>query len=136
MSTATATMKCIVVTPEETVFDASADFVVAPLFDGEIGIAHNHSPMIGRLGHGELRVKSGGETAYFFVDGGFVQVADNVVSVMTNRAKRVEHLDPQEAELLLQRALAAPLVGGEKLAQRQREIDRARGMVSVAKRNR
>ena len=42
-------LTCTVVTPETTVLDTSAFFVALPLFDGEIGIAPAHSPMIGRL---------------------------------------------------------------------------------------
>ena len=64
----------------------AADFVALPLYDGEIGIAPGHSPFIGRLGYGELRVVNGGGRTRYYVDGGFVQVADNLVSVLTKRA--------------------------------------------------
>ncbi|MEM6798876.1 MAG: ATP synthase F1 subunit epsilon, partial [Planctomycetota bacterium] len=125
----TTGLKCVVVTPEETVLEAAADYVVVPLFDGELGIAPRHSPMIGRLGFGELRVKSGGETSRYFVDGGFVQVAGDVVSVMTSRAKATTEIDPVEAEAQLQEAIAAPPVGGDAVTGRQRAVDRARGML-------
>ena len=71
-------LTCTVVTPEQTALETKADFVALPLFDGEIGILANHSPLIGRLGYGEMRIKSGGQTQVYYVDGGFVQVADNV----------------------------------------------------------
>ena len=45
-------LECVVVTPEETALETPATFVALPLFDGEIGIAPGHSPMIGRLGYG------------------------------------------------------------------------------------
>jgi len=128
-------LQCIVVTPEETVVDTTAEFVVAPLFDGELGIAPLHSPMIGRLGFGELRIKQAGETTRYYVDGGFVQVADNVVSVMTNRAKPIGELDAAEAEQQLEEALSAPAAGGDAVAGRQRRIDQARGQLRVAKRS-
>ena len=67
-------LQCVVVTPEETVLDARAEFVALPLYDGEIGIAPGHSPLIGRLGYGEMRIQSGGGTTSYYVDGGFVQV--------------------------------------------------------------
>ena len=54
-------IQCSVVTPEATLLDAPADFVALPLFDGEIGIGPDHSPFIGRLGYGELRVVEGGQ---------------------------------------------------------------------------
>ncbi len=67
-------LNCIVVTPEQTVCEKPADFVVATLFDGEIGIAPGHSPLIGRLGYGELRIRRGEETDRFYIEGGFVEV--------------------------------------------------------------
>ena len=69
-----AQLQCIVVTPEATVRDEPADFVALPLYDGEVGIAPGRSPMIGRLGYGEMRIKQGGQTSRYYVDGGFAQV--------------------------------------------------------------
>ena len=88
-----AQLQLIVVTPESTVLDEQADFVALPLYDGEIGIAPGRAPLIGRLGYGELRVVVGGQTTRYYVDGGFVQVADNVVSVLTNRALPAASID-------------------------------------------
>jgi hypothetical protein len=51
-------MQCIIVTPERTVFDRPAEFVALTLFDGELGVAPGHAPMIGRLGFGEMRIRS------------------------------------------------------------------------------
>jgi F-type H+-transporting ATPase subunit epsilon len=79
-------LHCTVVTPDRTVMDGSADFVALTLLDGEIGIAPGHTPLIGRLGYGEMRVTHGGEVARYYVEGGFVEVLGNEVSVLTGRA--------------------------------------------------
>src|SRR4051794_4089614 len=79
-------LQCVVVTPERTLFDAVVDFVALPLFDGELGILPGRTPLIGRLGYGELRTRSDGATDRYFVDGGFAQVRDDVVTILTNRA--------------------------------------------------
>ena len=79
-------LNCIVVTPEKTAVEQKADFVALPLFDGEIGIAPGRAPMIGRLGFGELRIRNGDTVLRYYVDGGFVQVSGDVVTVLTNRA--------------------------------------------------
>jgi F-type H+-transporting ATPase subunit epsilon len=128
------TMQCIVVTPETTVLDAPADFVALPLFDGECGIAANHSPLIGRLGYGELRIRRGTNTERIYVDGGFVQVADNVVSVLTHRAVPASALDTAAATEQLSTALARKAAGPEELAIRERLISQARGQLRVAAR--
>ena len=91
-------LRLIVVTPEATVLDELVDFVALPLFDGEIGIAPGRSPLIGRLGYGELRLVAGGQTRRFYIDAGFVQVANNEVSVLTNRAVPAASIDPAVAQ--------------------------------------
>ena len=72
-----------IVTPERAILDEPADFVALPMFDGEVGILPGRAALIGRLGIGELRVRRGTETKRLFVDGGFAQVRDNVVTVLT-----------------------------------------------------
>src|SRR4051812_33013211 len=113
-------LQCIVVTPEATVIDAQADFVALPLYDGEVGIAPLHSPMIGRLGYGELRIDSAGGSARYYIDGGFVQVADNVVSVLTNRAVPAASIDAAVAEEQLKTARLRPAHSPETMAIRDR----------------
>jgi F-type H+-transporting ATPase subunit epsilon len=129
------TLHCIVVTPETTVLETPADFVALPLFDGEAGIAPGRAPFIGRLGYGELRVRTGGSTERFYVDGGFVQVVDNVVSVLTNRAVPAESLNAGAAEEQLRTAITRPAAGREELAIRDRLILQARGQLRVAARS-
>jgi F-type H+-transporting ATPase subunit epsilon len=127
-------LQCIVVTPETTVLDAPADFVALPLYDGECGIAANHSPLIGRLGYGELRIRLGRNTERFYVDGGFVQVVDNIVSVLTHRAVPANAVDAAGASEQLRTALARKAAGPEEIAIRERLISQARGQLRVAAR--
>lgn len=128
-------LNCIVVTPERTALDELVDFVALPLYDGEMGIAAGHSPLIGRLGFGELRLKSGGKTSRYYVDGGFVQVADNAVSVLTNRAVPAEQVDAKQAQDQLDAALRRPANTDELLEIRERLIAQARAQLRVARRS-
>jgi F-type H+-transporting ATPase subunit epsilon len=127
-------LTCTVVTPEQTALETTADFVALPLFDGEIGIAPNHSPLIGRLGYGEMRITSGGTTTRYYVDGGFVQVADNVVAVLTNRAVPASKLDPVAAETQLRTALERPANSPELFEIRDRQVAQARAQIRTARR--
>jgi F-type H+-transporting ATPase subunit epsilon len=129
-------LTCTVVTPEQTALETKADFVALPLFDGEIGILANHSPLIGRLGYGEMRIKVGGQTQIYYVDGGFVQVADNVVAVLTNRAVPAKSLDPAAAEAQLQAALHMTGNSPATLEIRDRQIAQARAQIRAARRGR
>jgi F-type H+-transporting ATPase subunit epsilon len=126
------TLHCIVVTPEATELETPADFVALPLYDGEVGIAPGRAPLIGRLGYGELRVRYKNELIRYYVDGGFVQVANNVVSILTNRAILACVLEAGPAEEQLRTALSRPAAGPEEMAIRDRLILQARGQLRVA----
>jgi F-type H+-transporting ATPase subunit epsilon len=76
----------VVISPERTVFDGQADGVVAPAWDGEIGILRGHAPLMAVLGSGEMRVTRGATVERFHVEGGFLQVANDVVTVLSEKA--------------------------------------------------
>jgi F-type H+-transporting ATPase subunit epsilon len=79
-------MKVSVISPERTVFEGGADMVVAPAWDGEIGILRGHAPTLVLLGKGRLRVTDGTHAREFNVTGGFLQVENDVVTVLSEQA--------------------------------------------------
>lgn len=127
-----AEIQCVVVTPEQLALDEKAEFVALPLFDGEIAIFPGHSPMIGRLGYGEMRLLTGGTERRYYLDGGFVQVADDVVSVLTNRAVAAEKIDTAAAQKQLTAAGERPIDTPEMLEIRDRLVAQARAQLRVA----
>jgi F-type H+-transporting ATPase subunit epsilon len=86
MAGAVGMLKVSVISPEATLFEGEAPSVTAPAFDGEVGILPSHAPMVTTLGKGVLRI--GDDVARFEVEGGFLQVVDDVVRVVTERAAR------------------------------------------------
>ncbi|MDQ6830399.1 MAG: ATP synthase F1 subunit epsilon [Gemmatimonadota bacterium] len=78
-----------VISPEKTLFEGEATSVVAPAFDGEVGILTGHAPMMTLLGRGVLKLQGAGGAQRFNVDGGFLQVVDNQVRVVTEKASPV-----------------------------------------------
>ena len=130
-----ATIKCTVVTPEETALEEEVSFVVVPMADGELGVASGHSPMIGRLGYGELRLKaSDGAESRYYVDGGFVQIADNVVSVLTGRLLTADQIDVSAVKTQLSEALKRPINSDELLELRDKAIAQGNAQLQVARR--
>ena len=77
-----------VISPERTLFEGSVDSLVAPAFDGEVGLLPGHAPMMTLLGKGTLRLGAEGSSGRFNVDGGFLQVVDDAVRVVTERASQ------------------------------------------------
>ncbi|QDS99684.1 ATP synthase F1 subunit epsilon [Adhaeretor mobilis] len=130
----TSNLRCVVVTPEETVLETEADFVALPLFDGELGVAKHHAPMIGRLGYGELRIRTSEGEKRFYVDGGFVQVADNVVSVLTNQAKLPTKLKADELAQEILTEVHSVSAGDEQIALSEKSVAQLRAQLRVAKR--
>ena len=80
-------LKVSVISPERVLFEGDVPSVVAPAFDGEVGILPQHAPMMTLLGKGELRLGAGGNAGKFLVDGGFLQVFQDQVRVVTESAK-------------------------------------------------
>jgi len=82
-------MRVSVISAERSVFDGEADAVVAPAFDGLVGILPRHAPFMTLLGEGIVKISgSGGEggVTRLSVMGGFLQVASNVVRIVARRA--------------------------------------------------
>lgn len=126
-------LQCIVVTPERTIYDKPAEFVALTLYDGEIGVAPGHTPLIGRLGCGEMRVRREGEqTDRYYIEGGFVEVLDNVVSVLTQRAVPADQIDKAVAREQLYSAQSRRATTPEAAAVRDRTMAQCRAQLRVA----
>ena len=82
-------MHVTVISPERAVFDGAADAVVAPAFDGQVGLLPGHAPFMTLLGKGVLTVRAAGGTAAsrFEVSGGFLQVVGDAVRVVADQVR-------------------------------------------------
>ena len=76
-----------VISPERGVFDGAADAVVAPAFDGQVGILPGHAPFMTLLGKGVLTVRVAGGGDRFEVSGGFLQVVGDAVRIVADQVQ-------------------------------------------------
>ncbi|HMP78982.1 MAG TPA: ATP synthase F1 subunit epsilon [Pirellulaceae bacterium] len=128
-------VQAIVVTPEATQVDEAVEAITVPLWDGEAQILADHAPMIGRLAPGELRIGTGDNAQRLYIDGGFVQVANNVVSVMTGRAITFDQIDVAAAQSALD-TIAIQANDNEQLQElKNRQIAQARAQLRLASRS-
>lgn len=130
-------VRCVVVTPESTSLDTQARSVSLPLYDGLRGVSRGHAPFIGRLGAGEVRIvgEQGGPAdgvRRLFVEGGFVEVAHDLVTVITQRAVAAERLDPAAARAELEKISGSPAAGDEAIDAKLRAEQAARALVRSA----
>jgi F-type H+-transporting ATPase subunit epsilon len=124
-------LHCVVVTPERALLDELADYVVLPMFDGELGVLPGRLPLIGRLGYGELRLRRDGQVRRYFIDGGFAQVRANTVTVLTPRAQRAEDINTTAATEALEAALR-PATTPEAQEAQLKAQERARAQLRIA----
>jgi len=130
---AAQSLQLVLVTPEVTLLDEFVAALRFPLLDGQIGILPGRAPMIGRLGYGELNVTGldGGHSSYF-VDGGFVQVKEGAVTLLTDRAIPRDAINAGDASRKLQEAVARVAKTDSEAAARERDQERARQMLAMA----
>ena len=93
-----------IITAQHSVFDGDAEAVNAPGSEGRMTILPRHAPLLTTLDLGELRVRQRGVDTGIFVAGGFLEVNDNVVTVLADEAERAEMIDEQAAQAARERA--------------------------------
>lgn len=126
-------LKCVIVTPEKALVDEPADFVAVPMFDGELGVLPGRQALIGRLGIGELRLVRGGVTKKFFIDGGFVQVKSDIVTVLTPSAQTAEDIKPDAVRHALEAEKGKLTRTPEEQEARAKAEERARAKLRIVK---
>lgn len=115
-----------VVSPEGNVLKEEAEFVVLPGSDGELGILPNHAPLISSLDIGVIRFEQGGKVRKLATSGGFVEVSDNLVTVLANTAEPSEKID-------LERAMKAKERAEKRLDQRSEDTDLRRAELALSR---
>jgi F-type H+-transporting ATPase subunit epsilon len=82
-----ASLSVRVVSPDRIVFEGEASALVAPAWDGQVGILPGHAPMLALLGSGRLDVeRPGGGSDSFHVAGGVLKVERDAVTLLTEYA--------------------------------------------------
>lgn len=87
-----------ILTPERLVYEGEVDMVIAPGSEGYLGILPHHAPLLTGLGPGVFRVKKGGTEEVLAVFGGFMDVRDDRVTVLTDAAEHAEEIDEAQAQ--------------------------------------
>jgi F-type H+-transporting ATPase subunit epsilon len=87
---------CTVVTPTASVVNGKAVYAAVPAWDGSMGVMPGRAPILARLGKGTLRVdfadteKGAGGSASYKVEGGFIKMAENKLTILAEKASAGE----------------------------------------------
>lgn len=138
------TFRCRMVTPTEKLVDDAVVYASIPAWDGLMGVLAGRAPFLGRLGLGELRLTFAGSgssapgTRSFLVDGGFLKMADNALTIVAERAFPAETISEIDAEAELREAEARQIPADSAdtttaSASLRRDRERARLKVKLAK---
>jgi F-type H+-transporting ATPase subunit epsilon len=132
-------LQLAVYTAEGRLYDSTAEFVVLPAEEGELGILPEHSPLVALLKPGALRASIGGEEPeLFFVSGGFVDVArdgaETRVTVLADSGERAHDIDEARATEARRRAeeLLAKTLSAEEYAEASALLERSVARIRVA----
>ncbi len=122
---------CSVVTPERVVLETEATFVALPAHDGEIGFLRDRAPIVCKLDAGSLRINAAGESQVLYVDGGFAEMVDNRLTILTEVARFVDEMDRDEARASLEAAEAMKVVDETSFQARQRALKGAQAQLRL-----
>jgi F-type H+-transporting ATPase subunit epsilon len=127
-----------VVSAEELIFSGPAEFVVLPGMVGELGILPGHTPLLTEIKPGAVRIKipDQAEDELVFVQGGFLEVQPNQVTVLADTAIRAKDLDEKaalEAKRMAEEAMENK-TSREEIAQAEGELAAALAQLQAIRR--
>lgn len=126
--------RCTIVTPEAEVYNEQVLYASVPAHDGQLGVQHLRAPLLVKLGYGTLTLTpTHGEDHHFYIGGGFAQVKDDVLTILTEEARPAAEIDLDESKAALSEALAYQAPTPDDQERKQRDIDRARALVHTKK---
>jgi F-type H+-transporting ATPase subunit epsilon len=81
------TFEIEIATPEKLVTRQQAETAQIPGKDGYMGVLPGHAPLLSELGAGQLSITLAGRTDSYTITGGYVEIRDNHVRVLADRAE-------------------------------------------------
>lgn len=134
-STVAKTFQCSIVTPTAAVFDGAVTYATFPAWDGQYGMLPGLAPLLGRLAVGPLRLDlPDGGSRWFLLDGGFAQVQNDVLTLLTEDAMAAESIDLAEAQAEVAAAEARTPADGDDRDRIQHDRERAQARLALARR--
>lgn len=93
-----------IITQEKKILEDEVDLILAPGFEGQIGILPGHISLLTKLQSGELYLFKGPNMVMLAITGGLLDIHDDKVSVMADSAVRAEEIDAAKAQAAKEKA--------------------------------
>ena len=109
------------VAADRTVWSGEATMVIARTVEGDIGVLRGHAPVLSLLTEAIVEITAeDGHTVFAVADGGFLSVANDRVSILSERAELATEVDVEEARAQLEDAKAGHWTDGSEAERRIR----------------
>ena len=126
-----STLHVELVAADRLVWSGEAKMVIARTTEGDVGILPGHAPLLSVIIEGVVDVQTAdGETWVAAVDAGFMSVANNRVSILSERAEMSHEIDLEKARQDLERAQAS----GENNDEATEAVRRAEARIRAVER--
>jgi F-type H+-transporting ATPase subunit epsilon len=122
-----------VLTPDGSLYDGEATAVRVPGVQGNFTMLHNHAPIVSTLGVGAVVITNAdnSETIYA-VSGGFVEMNDNNMTLLAEKAEEASEIDTEAAQKMLEEAMSRLSEKGENREKAEKEIAVAKNQLKIA----
>jgi ATP synthase F1 epsilon subunit len=128
--------RVVLLTPKAKLMEVRAGSVVVPAYDGQMGILRNHCPTLAELGSGIMQVREIADCpdAFYTIEGGFVRISENHVTVLAYDVTTFEGKTQEEIESMVSHAQSV-IAGQEYIRTQQEAIDQkgAKFIVQMAR---
>lgn len=127
-----------IVTPEKEVLSEEVDQVNVSTSQGELGILPHHTQLMAKLIPGELRVKKGSKVTHFAIGAGFLQIENNILTIMTDLAENADEIDEKAVEAARKRAQDAleQKLSDEEYAETLASLEKSLAKLRVKRKHR
>ena len=92
-------LQVVLVAATRTVWSGEASMVIARTVDGDLGVLQGHAPLLSLLTDAAVEISTPDGVVHAAVDGGFISVADDRVSILAERIERAEDIELEQARI-------------------------------------
>lgn len=133
-----STLKLKIITPEKVAFEDDVNMVTVPSAQGEMGILPHHIDIMAKVVPGELKIKKGEKLAFMAVGNGFLQISNNIVTLLSDLAEDAASIDEKAVEEAKKRAekVLEEKLSDEEYAETFAALERALAQLKVKRRRR
>lgn len=115
-----------IVTPDCNFFEGQTEMVIVRTTEGDIGILHDHEPLVAPVSIGKIRIRKDGKFIEAACSGGFLTVDEGQVVIVTDAAEWADDIDIDRAKSAYKRAKG-------RVEGTDKEVDVARAKAALSK---